>query len=213
MQCIRVIKGISIALGIIRFWPMKSPQVHRLVLHPGDISYAIPSWKPIIETLQTAQLVGECWRGGGREQFLVGDRFLSFITFMGCSPYIVFEPPPDGSLDFCHIQFNPIHSDIQFRCASQNVFARCPQCRKRINNFEPAIAKWRVNSAATAFYCDKCGAEISLYQLGWRHTGGFARLFLDIYSIYPQEGVPTDPLLALLEKASGTSWRYFYSDQ
>lgn len=192
---------------------MNTPQVYRLVLHPCDVAYVTPSWNPLTEALQTVQFIGDSWGDEQSKRFLAGDQFLNFITFMGCSPYIVFEPPPDSSLDFCHIQFSPIYSGVQFRCASNNVFARCPQCRKRVANWEPAITKWRTNSATTVFHCDKCHAEISLYQMGWRHTAGFSRMFIDIYSIHPQEGVPTDPLLDLLEKASGTAWRYFYSDQ
>ncbi len=192
---------------------MKISQLHRLILLPSDIDYAPPSWKPITEALQTAQFIGDSWGHENGQRYLTGDQFLSFITFMGCSPYIVFDPPSDGSLDFCHIQLSPIYTATQFRGASHNVFARCPQCRKRINNWEPAIAKWRTNSAATAFHCDKCHAENPLYQLGWRHTAGFARMFMDVYSIYPHEGVPTDSLFALLENVSGTPWHYFYADQ
>jgi hypothetical protein len=176
------------------------------------MDFAMLSWKPLVETLQTAQFIGKSWGEEKAMRFLIGDQFLNFITFMGGSPYIVFEPPPDGSLNFCHIQLGPIYSATQFRCSANNVFARCPKCRKRINNWEPAIAHWRINPSAKTLHCDKCQGEISIYQLGWRHTAGFARMFVDIYSIYPHEGVPTDSLIALLETASGTAWDYFYSD-
>jgi hypothetical protein len=63
------------------------------------------------------------------------------------------------------------------------------------------------------FNCDKCGEQISLFQLGWRHTAGFARMFIDIYSIYPQEVISTDPFLALLETQTGAQWDYFCTDQ
>jgi hypothetical protein len=63
------------------------------------------------------------------------------------------------------------------------------------------------------FRCDKCHEEVSLYQLAWRHTAGFGRMFIDVYSIYPHEGVPTEQLLIMLEKASGTPWEYFYTDR
>jgi hypothetical protein len=37
-------------------------------------------------------------------------------------------------------------------------------------------------------------------------------MFMDIYSVFPQEGVPNEALLDLLEKASGVRWGYFYTD-
>jgi hypothetical protein len=166
-----------------------------------------------MEVLQAEQFLGDLWGEEGDGRFLAGNHFLKFITFMGCSPYIVFEPPPDGSFNFCHIELSKIYTGIQFRSASREVFARCPQCRKRMNQWEPFISQWQTDSAATDFYCDKCNAKVSLYALQWRQTAGFGRMFMDVYSIHPQEGVPTDPLLALLEKASGTPWQYFYSDR
>jgi hypothetical protein len=36
---------------------------------------------------------------------------------------------------------------------------------------------------------------------------------MDIHSIYPQEGIPTDQFLVLLETYSGTPWNYFFTDQ
>jgi hypothetical protein len=192
---------------------MATSQLYRLVIHPLGIHFAPNSWAPIIEALQGAGFLGDPWDEQGDQRYLAGDQFLSFITFMGCSPYIAFEPPPDGSLDFCHVHFSEIYTNLRFRCASRNVFARCPQCRKRIHNWETAISGWQEDPASNIMQCDKCGSEVSVYQLGWRHTAGFARMFMDIYSVFPQEGVPTDALLDLLEKASGVRWGYLYTDR
>jgi hypothetical protein len=186
--------------------------LYRLVLHPLDIRYASSSWAPTIEVLQGAGFLGKPWSKTIERRYLAGDQFLNYITFMGCSPYIAFEPPPDGSLDFCHVRFSEIYAEPRFRCASSNVFARCPQCSKRIHHWEAAISSWREDPASSTLRCDKCGAEVSVYLLGWRHTAGFSRMFMDIYSVFPQEGVPNEALLDLLEKASGVRWGYFYTD-
>lgn len=191
---------------------MANPKIHRLVLYPRDAQYAA-AWQPIMQALQAAEFIANRWGGEAGQRFTAGNRFLAYITFMGCSPYIEFEPPPDGSSDFCHVQFSEIYSGTQFRRASQNVFARCPKCGKRLANWESAVLNWREDPARYHFQCDKCHGEVSLYQLGWRHNAGFSRMFIDVMSIYPQEGVPVDALLALLEKASGTPWDYFYTDQ
>ena len=187
--------------------------LYRLVLHPCDVRYAPVSWEPIIEKLREAGFLGASWDDHGDQRFFAGNGFVDCITFMGCSPYIIFEPPENGSLDFCHVKFSEIHADIRFRSASRNVFARCPRCSKRIHEWEAPIAKWREDSSATVIQCDKCNTDVSLYDLGWRHTAGFARVFIDIYSIYPQEGVPTDAFLELLRTTCDTQWHYFYSDR
>ena len=165
-----------------------------------------------MEALRAIQFISAPLGDEKGRRYLAGEGFLNFITFMGCSPYIAFEPPPDGSMDFCHVQFSVLHDRPRFRSASCNVFARCPQCGKRIQQWEKAIADWRTDPASTALRCDKCATEVSLYQLGWRHSAGFACMFIDIYSIYPQEGVPTDSLLDILGKACGVRWGYFYTD-
>ena len=192
---------------------MNRSPIHRLVLHPRDIHYAAASWQPIVKALQMEGFVSDAWGDENNMRFLAGSRFTNYITFMGCSPYIAFEPPPDGSLNFCHVQFSDIYAGPQFRSASHGVFARCPQCRKRMDHWEMHIAQWRENPLSTVIRCDKCGVEVSLYELAWRYSAGFGRMFMDIYSVHPQEGVPTDKLLSLLEKASAGVWSYFYSDR
>jgi hypothetical protein len=198
---------------------MTCQQIHKLVLHPRDANFALTSWDGLVARLREVAFLGEQLGEqldkslNKQNRFLVGERFLQYITFMGCSPSVELAPPTDGSLDYCHIHFSEITPEPRFRSASQNVFARCPQCRKRISNWEQAVSSWTKDSSADNFNCDKCGEPISLTQLGWRHTAGFARLFIDIYSIYPQEGIPTDPFLSLLETQTGTQWDYFFADQ
>ena len=204
---------------------MTSQQIHKLVLHPRDADFALTSWDGLIARLREVAFLGEKFgeklgdqldKPFDRERqnrFFVGERFLHDITFMGCSPAVELTPPTNGSQDFCHIHFSGITPEPRFRCASQNVFARCPHCRKRIGNWEQAVSSWSQDSSADNFHCDKCGEPVSLYQLSWRHTAGIARLFMDIYSIYPQEGIPTDQLLSLLETETGAQWDYFYTDQ
>ena len=196
---------------------MTSQQIHKLVLHPLDADFALTSWDGLIARLREVAFLGEQLDKPINEKqqnrFLVGERFIQYITFMGCSPAVELSPPTDGSLDFCHIHFSAITPESRFRSASQNVFARCPQCRKRISNWEEAVSLWSKDSSAVNFNCDKCAEPVSLHQLGWRHTAGFARLFIDVYSIYPQEGIPTDPFLSLLEAQTGAQWDYFFTDQ
>ena len=200
---------------------MTSQQIHKLVLHPRDANFSLASWAGLISRLREMEILDKPLNNSidnslNKEQqsrFLVGERFLQYMTFMGCSPSVELTPPTDGSLDFCHIHFSEIYPESQFRCASQNVFARCPQCRKRINNWAQAVSIWSEDSSAINFNCDKCAEQVSLYQLGWKHTAGFARLFIDVVSIYPQEVIPTDQFFSLLESQTKAQWDYFYTDQ
>jgi hypothetical protein len=192
---------------------MTSQQIYKLVLHPRDANFALTSWDGLIAHLREVAFLEGPLNKKQQNRFFVGERFLHNITFMGCSPAVELTPPTDGSQDFCHIHFSEITPGPRFRSASQNVFARCPHCRKRISNWEQAVSRWSKDSSAVNFNCDKCAELVSLYQLGWRHTAGFARLFIDIYSIYPQEGVPTDPFLSLLETQTGVQWDYFFTEQ
>jgi len=219
---------------------MTSQQIHKLVLHPRDANFALTSCDGMIARLREVgflneELDKELGEKLGEQldkplnkplnesldkplykeqqnRFLIGERFFQTITFTGCSPSMEVTPPTDGSLDFCHIHFSTIYPEPRFRSASQNAFARCPNCHKRISNWEQAVSQWSNDSSLENLNCDKCGEQVSLYQLGWRHTAGFARLFIDIYSIYPQEGIPTDQFLSLLETQTGTQWDYFFTD-
>jgi hypothetical protein len=192
---------------------MSSQRIYKLVLHPKSSEFALSSWEGVITRLQEAEFLEKPVDQDNDKRFLVGERFLQYVTFMGCSPSVELSPPADGSLDFCHVRLSDTYVKPQFRCATQNVFARCPRCGKRITHWQQAVSAWLSDSSAVNFQCDKCAARVSLYQLGWRHTAGFARKFMDIYSIYPQEGIPTDQLLVLMETQTKTPWDYFFTDQ
>jgi hypothetical protein len=196
---------------------MTHQKIHKLVLHPLHGKFGLTSWNELIARLQEVAFLDEQLDSPldtkDPNRFLVGERFLQYITFMGCSPSLELSPPAGGSMDYCHIHFSTITPEPRFRNASHNVFARCPHCRKRISNWSQALSIWSKDSSAVNFNCDKCAEQVSLYQLGWRHTAGFARLFIDIYSIYPQEGIPTDQFLSLLETQTGTQWDYFFTNR
>ena len=153
---------------------MTCQQIHKLVLHPRHANFALTSWDGLIARLREVEFLDKPLnkplnKSLNKEQqnrFLVGERFFQYITFTGCSPSMELTPPTDGSLDFCHIHFSEITPESRFRSASQNVFARCPQCRKRISNWEQAASLWLKDSSAVNFNCDKCAEPISLTQLG-----------------------------------------------
>lgn len=188
------------------------PGISKLVLYPVSVEFKPLSWENIQQTLQKQQFIATALVSHPGH-FLAGQRFLQWITFMGCSPAIEFAAPASGSLDFCHIQFSDLDSlALKFRCHSQGVMARCPECGRRIKNGQEIMEVYVSGEESNRFSCETCSHSGSPLQLGWRHRAGVARVFIDVYSVYPQEGIPTDQLLALLEKTTGVLWNYFYTD-
>ena len=183
--------------------------IYKLILHPQDVDYAPLSWNDIHAALIETGFLGKAL-GDNTNKFYIGENFLQLITFMGCSPHIEVEPPKNGSENYCHVEFSEIYTEVQFRFLQGQVFARCPKCRKRDPQWQQAISAWQVSRENSEFTCSICGGVSAIYDLGWRHTAGFAKAFIEIYSIYPNEGIPTDNLLNVLEQASGQCWGYFY---
>lgn len=192
---------------------MSGSPIYRMILFPCEAHYAPESWAILAGALQETEIIGSSFGEHQDYRFLVGDKFLQYVTFLGCSPHIELQPPADGSLNFCHFQFSQFKQNPIFRHASNNVFARCPQCGKRIATWQHPVSQWRENPQCFMFACEKCHAEISLYQLSWRHTAAVARVFIDIFSIYPQEAIPTDQFMRVMQNATGEKWDYFYADQ
>jgi hypothetical protein len=46
--------------------------------------------------------------------------------------------------------------------------------------------------------------------LDWKQQAGFGRRLIEVEEVFPGEAVPTQSLLDLLKRASGSGWRYFY---
>jgi hypothetical protein len=67
-----------------------------------------------------------------------------------------------------------------------------------------------IQPSNVAVTCPNCGQPIQAAGLNWRQSGGYARLFLDIWGIHTGEAVPSDRLLNGLAQASGGPWHFFY---
>lgn len=194
--------------------------INKLVLIPTDIDYRPESWDKIQGQLLQAQFIGKAipqhmLTFPKAQGFFVGERFLQLVTLMGCSPSLAFQPPDSGSLDFCHVEFSDLNQSgsAMFRCHSQGSMARCPQCGRRVADADAVLQSYLSGEDSAQYVCTGCAHSGSPVDLAWRHRAGVARVFIDVYSIYPQEGIPTDQLLLLLEQTSTSAWTYFYTDQ
>jgi len=195
--------------------------LYRLVLHPQNAGYA-PESSDIIQTaLEEVGFIGEsCFEADSLvneesqcSRFLVGEQFLQLLSFMGCSPNINLAPTDEADRDFCHVALSSVYPQSQFRAHERDVFARCPECGRRDTNWKIQIERWQVDNSLNNYVCPHCNKGLSLYDLRWRQLAGFGRVFIDVFSIFPQEGIPTDKLLSHLEKVSGQSWTYFFTNR
>ena len=147
--------------------------------------------------------------GNDANSYLCGENFAQLITFMGCSPHLVFEQPEDGSENYCHIVIHHFES-IQLLTGEQTAPPRCPHCRYRIADWRSMLDNWHEDAASQSWHCPKCETDSSPSELDWRQTGGAGSLFVEIKNIFPGEAVPVDQLMAKLQEISGEKWRYFY---
>ena len=180
----------------------------KLVFVANDPEYIPKSIPDIISALQQAGFLGDKWQSPESvlgERYLIGDSFLSLVTFMGCAPAIELEPleTEPESTEFCHIEMEAIKNDVEFIQGSEHLISRCPHCRHRHGN-------WTSLPQTLKYACDKCGVESHLSEYDWKNTAGCGRFFISLHGIYPQEALPTSHLLQTLEKISDTDWDYFY---
>lgn len=180
----------------------------KLVFHSVDPEYVPANISNIVNALQKSGFLGHKWMSPDSvsgERYLIGDSFLSLVTFMGCAPAIELEPieeQPD-SLEFCHVEFEEVKNSVCFIAGNEHLISRCPHCRTRHVN-------WNTIPESLVYACDKCHVESHLSEFDWKNTAGCGRFFISLHGIYPQEALPTSSLLQMLENISGTAWDYFY---
>jgi len=180
----------------------------KLVFCAKNPEYFPSNIHDIVSALQHIGFLGVKWQSPESvtgERFLIGDSFLSLVTFMGCAPAIELEPISDEpeSTEFCHVEIEPVKSKVEFIRGSDHLISRCPHCRQR-------HADWKSIPENLFYSCDKCKIQTHLSEYDWKNTAGCGRFFITLHGIYPQEAIPTSHLLQVLEKITNTKWDYFY---
>lgn len=180
----------------------------KLVFHAQNPGYIPDNIQQIINGLQQAGFLGDKWEqpeSVSGERYLVGEAFLSLVTFMGCAPAIALSPEEveQGSTDFCHIEIEAIRDDIEFVRGADHLVCRCPHCRQR-------HANWGEIPESMLYHCDECGTESHLSEFDWKNTAGCGHFFISLHGIYPQEALPTESLMQTFKKITDTKWSYFY---
>ncbi|MES9844465.1 MAG: hypothetical protein ABW162_13635 [Candidatus Sedimenticola sp. PURPLELP] len=139
--------------------------------------------------------------------FQAGERFLQLITFLGCSPYVRFEPDNDQDADFCYIRLSGPYHELRLRKGSNTQRPGCPNCRRKISDADSMIENWLESGQACT--CPLCGADFDAPELRWRQSAGFGRFFVEVNSVFPSEAIPSAELMKHLKGNNG-EWEYFY---
>lgn len=127
-----------------------------------------------------------------KSRFSTGGKFVSHLTFMGCSPDI--ELKPQTNKPYCYIDLES--NDVPQFISGENLKkARCPFCKGEI--LEPTC-------------CTHCGKLLKRQNINWRKTAFFATSWITIGNIYELEAIPNDLFLHLLEKETGVKWKEAY---
>ena len=180
-----------------------------LVLYVRDPAYVPASVAEIEQALRQVGLIGQGWGDRSQRRYLIGEHFLQLVTFLGCAPAIELDPPANGDSGFCHVGISDIYPSTRFKADNRDVLPRCPHCRKRYQDWQSALTRWRSDPAFQA-QCPACQKTMSPMELDWRQAAGFGHFFVFIYNIYPREAIPTEALLLALGKATNQTWDYFY---
>jgi hypothetical protein len=177
-----------------------------LLLHPADAAWYPDCIDGLHSQLHSIGFIGKVLPENFDQGFLIGDKFLTLVTFMGCAPTINLQPDinnPDH--EFCAVRLRLEAEAPHLLVAVNYSEPRCPYCRSVIKvELENTLAE-------NQMICEQCGESTQLHALNWRRTAGYARCFIEIAGVYPQEALPTEALLNALQKYSGCEWRYFYS--
>ena len=182
-------------------------------VHTGRLILVPTAAEPLLDTaglvttLTEGGFIGAPLPGPG-QGYLVGERFLSLITFAGCSVRIELLPPGDGS-PFCHVILDGPHKTPRLLSGRNTRPPRCPACKAPSKDWRKHMEQWN-QCASPQLTCAQCGAEAGIGHWNWRENAGFGDLFLRVEEVFPGEAVPTPALMDLLEQASGTGWRHFY---
>ena len=171
-----------------------------LVIYPTN-----PNWTPddpeaLIKLLDETGLAGESLQKT-ETSFLVGEKFLDYISFMGCSPKIKFDNK-DNDDKFTFIRIITA-ADIKALTGKHSFAPHCPQCKKPEKN-------WRELLKDNQLTCSHCQNNSDAWSYNWRKSAGFARFFIEITDVYPKEAIPQPSLLELLENKFQVAWDYFF---
>ena len=177
-----------------------------LLLYPADPAREPPPAAAIARTLAALGLTGAPLAAPAA--FRAGPEFLRHVTFLGCAPHLVLDPPADGSTAFSHVVVVGPLSAPRLVLGANAAAPRCPACRARLDGWRAAAAGWVDDPMAVSARCAACGAVHRPADLDWRESAAVGRLFVEVRNVFPGEAVPGEQLLGALGGLGAGAWRY-----
>lgn len=182
--------------------------ISKLIFTPNSYQKIIPG-EELIEGLTALGWLGAPFLQGPANSFFVGDAFFTYITFMGCAPAMRLEPAAEGDENFCFIHLNTALAEPIFRGHHERFVPRCTQCRHGLGEWQTQLAAWQADHQVT-FACPHCAAVLSIPDINWREKAAIGSTFIEVYSVYPHEGIPTPSFMSHLKNITGVDWKYFF---
>ena len=179
----------------------------QLVLTPTSSRETLPSLD-LAAALTELRLIDAAVSPQWPHRYYIGERFLQYLSFMGCAPALEFKPKDPDSPDWAAFTYVSFTLPLRLpRCYIDTMMAkpRCPHCGKR-----HACSAQMLTQTSELLVCPKCQQSATLEQWDWREYGGCAQQFISIVNVYPKEAIPTESLLQDLFALTHLHWRYFY---
>jgi len=188
-----------------------------LVLHPIEHLNLSNYKTKLITALTDLEVISTAINQNNSDCYLSGKNYLNYISFIGCSPYLNFEPRntitasdlKQTIADLNYIQFNFNTDKFSFNKTDFGVKAICPKCKSKIPEWNNLIINWEKKSTLNVS-CSQCTQEISLLDIDWKKTAGFYKSAILFHGIQAELALPVDNFLMLLEKVTNAKWQYFY---
>ena len=175
----------------------------KLYLYPED-SDATISKEALKSALAECQFIGPLIEGNRHE---TGERFLSLLCFMGCSPNI--ELAPQDNKPYCYIEIADTQGDKRFIAGHNARKHQCPACKQTVQNIK-ALINAAIKNRLQYFNCPECDQHIEYKKINWRKSAFIAKNWIVVGNIYEAEAIPDENLLAKLERSTGSRWKYAY---
>ncbi|MCG6966849.1 MAG: hypothetical protein LJE59_10075 [Chromatiaceae bacterium] len=145
----------------------------------------------------------------GPQTYAAGEGFSRQVVYAGCSPYLVMQPPSDGSLQFCHVALHGPFALPRLVTGPNTPKPRCPACRASLADWRTQLQDWLAGGAEV--HCGTCQRKWSPHRLDWRGHAVSGRVLVELRNVFPGEATPSDKLINTLSERTGEAWRYAWA--
>ena len=173
-------------------------RLNRLALYAGSGEFTHSNPGELVATLAANGFVGDSL-DNDEESFYPGERFIEFVTFLGCSPSIALSP--DEGPDYCLVHIAAMTPQPRLHMGMNTLAPKCSRCAQVRNDWQ---------HCERPDYCSQCNLQERQHLFAWRRRGLLSRWVITLANIYPHEAVPTPQLMTLLADVSGQEWGYAY---